>query len=73
MTPAATDQYLLQMPALSSKPAGHRCQSMGQADGRMDGRMDRRTPDTDPDLHTTQAASKMHITNTIEHSAVLSP
>jgi len=38
--PAAIDQYLLQTPALSSKPAGCRCcfRSMGQTDGQTDGR-----------------------------------
>ena len=38
--PAAIDQYLLQIPALSSKPAGHRCccRSTGQTDTRTDDR-----------------------------------
>jgi len=38
------DRYLLQAPALSSKPAARRrcCRSTGQTDGRTDGRTDTR-------------------------------
>ena len=54
------DRYLLQAPALSSKPAARRrcCRSTGQTDGRTDGR----TPDSyiDPASLAMRAAASVY-------------